>query len=162
MCRLIWRWVGDIIWAARGARLRVRRRARRLAAAGNAIGWIFCAGAVAFSLSGLGRPMPSTRCSPNRAALRRRRDDGLVLGLGLGLGGVPLLVLFPLLFPNGKPLSRRWRPVAWRLAGRGFLSVGIALSPGTFDDLPEVENPYGVGGAAGDVLPRSKPWAGCC
>jgi hypothetical protein len=121
---------------------------------GNAVGWIFCLGAVAFSLSGL---------AESYAVYTLFADPGGMLGGGEAmawlsvwvwvLGGVPLIILFPLLFPNGKLLSPRWRPVVGvALAALVILSVGIALAPGRFDDLSPVENPYGVGGAAGDAF----------
>jgi hypothetical protein len=121
---------------------------------GNAVGWIFCLGAVAFSLSGL---------AESYAVYTLFADPGGMLGGGEAmawlsvwvwvLGGVPLIILFPLLFPNGKLLSPRWRPVVGvALAALVILSVGIALAPGRFDDLSEVENRYGVGGAAGDAF----------
>jgi hypothetical protein len=121
---------------------------------GNAVGWIFCLGAVAFSLSGL---------AESYAVYTLFADPGGLLGGGEAmawlsvwvwvLGGVPLIILFPLLFPNGKLLSPRWRPVVGvALAALVILSVGIALAPGRFDDLSPVENPYGVGGAAGDAF----------
>jgi signal transduction histidine kinase len=57
----------------------------------------------------------------------------------------PLLTLLPLLFPDGRPPSRRWRPLAWLAACCiAFLAVGSAIAPGRFDKLP-VENPAGVG-----------------
>jgi hypothetical protein len=121
---------------------------------GNAVGWVFCVGAVAFSLSGL---------TESYAVYTLFADPGGLLGGGetmawvsvwvWALGGVPLLILFPLLFPNGTLLSPRWRPVVWAaIAALVSLAVGIAFAPGPFDDFPEVENPYGVGGAAGDAF----------
>lgn len=57
----------------------------------------------------------------------------------------PLLTLFPLLFPTGRLLSRRWRPVLWMaLAGGLLLFIGEALSSGRFEDYP-VGNPIGLG-----------------
>jgi hypothetical protein len=121
---------------------------------GNAVGWIFGVGAAAFSLSGL---------AESYAVYTLFADPGGLLGGGETmawlsvwvwvLGGVPLIILFPLLFPNGRLLSPRWRPVVGvALAALVILSVGIALTPGRFDDLSPVENPYGVGGTAGDVF----------
>jgi hypothetical protein len=121
---------------------------------GNAVGWIFCIGAVAFSLSGL---------AESYAVYTLFADPGGLLGGGETmawvsvwvwvLGGVQLIILFPLLFPNGRLLSPRWRPVVWAaIAALVSLSVGIAFTPGPFDDFPQVENPYGVGGAAGDLF----------
>ena len=145
---------GDLVWplvvlgfAFVGALVASRRP-------GNAVGWIFCAGAVAFSVAGV---------AESYAVYTLFADPGGLLGAGETmawlsvwvwvLGGVPLIILFPLLFPTGKLLSPRWRPVVvLALAAMVSLSVGIAFAPGRFDDLSEVENPYGVGGAAGDVF----------
>ena len=120
----------------------------------NAVGWIFCIGAVALSLSGL---------AESYAVYTLFADPGGLLGGGKTMawlsvwvwvpGGVSLIALFPLLFPDGKLLTPRWRAVVGlALAAMVTLSVGIALTPGEFDDFPHVENPYGVAGAAGDVF----------
>jgi signal transduction histidine kinase len=46
------------------------------------------------------------------------------------VGIFPLLVLLPLLFPDGRLLSRRWRIVAWAgvgMAGLAFVTLGIGV-----------------------------------
>jgi hypothetical protein len=48
---------------------------------------------------------------------------------GLGL----ILVFLPLLFPDGRPPSRRWRPVAWL----GGLSIGLVVVSSTILLWPE-------------------------
>jgi hypothetical protein len=50
-----------------------------------------------------------------------------------------------LLFPDGRPPSPRWRPVAW-CAGLGITGfvVGYALDAGPLEDFPQIANPYGV------------------
>jgi len=60
-----------------------------------------------------------------------------------GLIGIYLL----LLFPDGKLLSRRWRPLAW-LSGAVtvLLSLSILLTPGPLDALGGVRNPFGLEG----------------
>jgi hypothetical protein len=71
---------------------------------------------------------------------------------------VPVLFCIPvylfLLFPDGRAISRRWRPVAW-LAAAGLLTttLGSALSPGRLEGPPfeAVENPVGIAGG-GEVL----------
>jgi hypothetical protein len=57
-----------------------------------------------------------------------------------------------LLFPEGRPLSPRWRPIVWLAAAITPL-VGLAvLKPGPLSDYPLFTNPFGIGGAAGSVV----------
>src|SRR4051794_8713366 len=61
------------------------------------------------------------------------------------------LVLIPaalLVFPDGRLLSGRWRPVAWLAALTALCLVGsISLTPGRFDANASVRNPLGIDGA---------------
>ena len=71
------------------------------------------------------------------------------LGLWLWVPPVGLLGIYLiLLFPDGRLPSRRWRPLAW-LSGAVIVlgSVGIALAPGSVEDLGGVRNPFGLEGA---------------
>jgi hypothetical protein len=145
---------GDVVWplviigfAVVGALVASRQP-------NNPIGWIFGAGALAFSLSGLGEAYAIYTLFANPGALFGGGEAMAWLSVWVWvLGGVPLVSLFPLLFPNGKLLSRRWRHVArLAVAALVILGVSIAFSPGPFDDFSQVENPYGIGGVAGDVL----------
>jgi hypothetical protein len=72
---------------------------------------------------------------------------------GWVVGFVPLLTLFLLLFPDGRPPGRRWRVVGW-LSGLAItiLVLGYALAPGRLEDYPQLDNPFGVGGRIGDLL----------
>ena len=64
---------------------------------------------------------------------------------------IPMLTLFPLLFPTGRPPSRRWRPVLWiAVASIPFSFAGEALASRRFEDYP-VNNPFGIGPAAAVV-----------
>jgi hypothetical protein len=120
----------------------------------NPIGWIFSGGAVAFSLSGLGEAYGVYTLFAEPGALLGGGDTAAWFSVWVWvLGGVPLIVLFPLLFPNGELLTRRWRIVALAaFAAIALLVVGSMFAPGPMEDLPEVENPYGIGGVAGDVF----------
>jgi hypothetical protein len=65
---------------------------------------------------------------------------------------LPLTFLL-LLFPDGRLLSRRWRPVAWT-AGVGVAATFISglLVPGPVSDHPQVRNPLGVDAGWVDAL----------
>ena len=64
--------------------------------------------------------------------------------------GLPAYLFF--LFPDGRPLSPRWRPLLWI---NGFLiaaSVVVsALAPGPIDGLHGIENPLGIEGYGGSL-----------
>jgi hypothetical protein len=67
-----------------------------------------------------------------------------------------VFVLLPLLFPTGRPLTRRWRGVVWAAGvGVAALFVGTAFAPGALTGFDWVENPLGVAG-----LPAAFAWFG--
>ena len=121
---------------------------------GNAIGWLFCVVGVLFGVQ-------SAAYGWGVYALFTRPGElpGAELAAWLSTWlFVPALFCIPvylfLLFPDGRLVSRRWRPVAW-LAGAGLLAttVGSALSPGRLDGPPfeTIENPAGLAGG-GEAL----------
>ncbi len=124
--------------------LAVSRRRR------NLVGWLFLAvgvlaapqvlsGELAIFMYQHGSPLIAVRW------LAWPNDWGWVLAFG------PLFTLLPLLFPDGRPPSRRWRPLAWlALWCIAYLAVALALAPGRFDK-PPVANPAGVD-ASGSFL----------
>ena len=61
----------------------------------------------------------------------------------VGLMGIYLI----LLFPDGKPPSRRWRPLAW-LSGVVIAveSVAVFVTPGPLEGLGGARNPFGLEG----------------
>ena len=116
---------------------------------GNRIGWLFLvtglvleAGALAPAYATHGTFVsPHSLPGAQWAAWFSAWLDGLfILGLALLL----------LLFPDGFVPTRRWRPALWLvLSGTAVLVVDSALKPGPIrKDLP-IENPLGIGGAAG-------------
>jgi hypothetical protein len=66
---------------------------------------------------------------------------------------VPIFAAVPLLFPTGRPLTRRWRPLGWMaLAGGCALAIGYAFAPGELDSYPGVQNPLGAGDDLGQAV----------
>ena len=116
----------------------------------NPIGWIFCGGALVLALAALAQ---------GYAIYALFADPGSLPGADVAAwvsvwGFIPAIFLIGalllLLFPDGHSLSRRWRPVVWlAVAGCVILALGMALSPGPFEDDPfkSVENPFGIEGA---------------
>jgi hypothetical protein len=61
-------------------------------------------------------------------------------------------VFLPLVFPTGRLVSLRWRPVLWLgIAATAASVAGVAFKPGTIDTdaARPVENPLGLEGAGG-------------
>ncbi len=91
----------------------------------NPIGWIFCAAALfqGLSISGYEYATYALLTQPGSLPLGAEVAwlDQWIWAPGLGL----ILVFLPLLFPDGQPPSRRWRPVAWL----GGLSIGMIVVP---------------------------------
>jgi hypothetical protein len=118
---------------------------------GNAVGWVFSAigllavtGALADEYAGY-----AVRLRPGSL------PGGVLAGWYAGWAWYPtvaLVVVFtPLLFPDGRPPSPRWRPVAW-LAGAGaaaFVVLAAVQPTIELDDGHVVDNPVGVA-AVGD------------
>jgi hypothetical protein len=123
----------------------------------NAIGWLFCAMALLFTFNAFaacwgayslygGGGLPAPR---------------IAVWASSALQVVPLFVgplyLF-LLFPDGKLLSRRWRPAGWGIAILsvvGILSTG--LRPGRLDGGISIDNPVAIEGAVGRFLGSLDP-----
>jgi hypothetical protein len=126
----------------------------------NAIGWLFCCVGVTIGLNSF---------VGDFAEFWLASDLG-TSGLGEAAAWFSswlwvLLVYAPaslllLLFPDGRLLSPRWRPVAWGVAlGTAGGVAGYALKAGPLVDFPQVANPFGVDsslvgvvGVAGSVV----------
>jgi hypothetical protein len=121
---------------------------------GNAIGWIFCGAAL------LGPAL-----GPLADAYAWYWLDGHAASEGLAKAGasyaslgwmpevlVPITFLL-LLFPDGRLLTPRWRPVAWCAAlGIAGAFVTTALTPGALEDFPQIQNPFGIHSGLRDAL----------
>jgi hypothetical protein len=124
-------------FATLGALIVVRRP-------GNVIGWIFLASGVLVGVAMFSGQYAKAALAVDGPAL----SEGAVaawISAQAQSAYVALILFLVLLFPDGKLLSRRWRPVAWAMGlfFAGSLAVG-ALSPGPFVDFPSASNPFGV------------------
>ena len=116
----------------------------------NPIGWVFVA-------AGLLVAMEAAADSYTIQA----RGSGLshVEELVAWMGSIAFLPLFGLigalflLFPNGRPPSRRWRMVGGMgTAAMVMATSGLAVRVGPLEDVPWLDNPVGVTGTPGDVM----------
>ena len=121
---------------------------------GNLIGWLFCA---------IGLSMVVAIGSNEYAVWARFGQFPLPaiefaawLSSWLYMLGLTLAItVVPLLFPTGRPPSRRWGAVAWAVgAAIALLIVSTAVRPGTLDTTSGLPNPFGVEGILGEVATR--------
>jgi hypothetical protein len=114
----------------------------------NAIGWLLLAVAILFSLGTLVEAL----------AVEMKQPAALVIWLDDWLGDVWIAIVgvwIPLLFPDGRLPSRRWRAVAW--FGSVAFAVGVLARAFGAHELDTSApghhpNPFALPGAAGDAL----------
>jgi hypothetical protein len=113
----------------------------------NAIGWLLLAIALSVSVGVLCESYIQEPGRPGRLAVAW-------FSSWLSLVVLVLAGIFvPLLFPDGRLLSRRWRPVA-DLAGAGLTVciVSAAFNPGELAVTANIQNPVGASGIAADIF----------
>jgi MFS family permease len=118
----------------------------------NLIGWLLCATGPLFGLM-----LFSSTYAENYILAKGETgvfaDFTLWVGIWTGPIAYSLVTAFlMLLFPTGHLLSRRWRPVALLAAGSVVLVTLGSVFRRELDDYPQLVNPYGIGGAVGDIL----------
>ena len=116
----------------------------------NVIGWLFLGSGVLLALSGAAFGYAALALDPGSSLPGGGAAAWLSSWVFLpALFGIPPLLF--LLFPNGRPLSRRWRPaVGLTVLSLAAMSTGAALQPGPLADspAPDALNPVGVPGPA--------------
>jgi len=121
----------------------------------NKIGWIFCAVGLSLAAASAASGYADYGLyGQGGALLAPELAAWLSVWLYISLLFVAPCLLF-LLFPDGRPPSRRWRPVVWLVIAAGVGTFfTLAFSPGELDQYtyPGLANPLGIGGAVGEIL----------
>jgi len=107
--------------------------------AGNRLGWYFLAGATVTALSVAAKAYAARTPA---TVLPGAAWAGWILTVSLGVTA-PFFFLTPLLFPDGRPPSPRWRPVIWVAILAGVAAaVSSAISDVNFhSDFPDLRDP---------------------
>ena len=96
----------------------------------NLIGWIMCAVGLLFALNSLA---DSYAAHALYSGSEPMTGAAFAAWANVFTGGLPLLPLLLLLFPDGRLPSRRWRTVLWLIIGSGLAEVAAsAFAPGRF------------------------------
>ncbi len=116
----------------------------------NAIGWIFCWLGLSFPLAGASEEYALYALMTAPGSLPGAQT---MVWLAALLGGPIVFGVFALvflLFPDGRLLSRRWRPVIWLDLIAILCLLAWAFQPGMFGNLGlvRIPNPFGVESAA--------------
>ena len=113
---------------------------------GNAVGWILLAASVSVAIA-MAASDYARIVTASEVELPGRAIAVWVLEFALTPAIVGVIVLVPLLFPDGRLLSRRWR---WAAAYGGsmvaLVVVGDMFTPGPLNDYPAIMNPVGIDG----------------
>jgi hypothetical protein len=117
----------------------------------NPVGWILCLSPLFLGYTGVARGSYVHTFYADPGSLPLAEPLVWAANWAWIPGFMPLLTLLLLLFPEGRPVTRRWRPVGWlAVAAMGSLVLGYAFSPGALEDYERVDNPLAAEGAVGD------------
>jgi hypothetical protein len=108
----------------------------------NPIGWLFCLSALFAQLGNAGGAWVTFAYDHG---LRGDVLGSIVFGPSWFVGAYLGIVAPLFLFPDGRPLTRRWRPVvAVALLWPAVTMVAVWLTPGKLELHPTRENPIGI------------------
>jgi hypothetical protein len=122
----------------------------------NPYGWLWLGLSFGFSLTGLAGAYAAYALFAEPGSLPAPRTVGTTVAVAGWLVGLTCLPLLLLLFPDGRPPSRRWRFVVWAdLVAGAVLLIVAPFMPGLSGLDPgfaPMKNPLGIGGVVGDAI----------
>jgi len=120
----------------------------------HVIGWIMCATGCTIIVDAIARGCAVYGLYLRPGRLPWAEYAAWVASWGWFPSAMVPLFFVPLLFPQGRVPSRRWRPVA--LGGAVWIAVtttGFALLPGSLEDFPDLTSPVSVSWAVVLAVP---------
>jgi hypothetical protein len=121
----------------------------------NLIGWIFCAAGIMIIAT------ICLQAYTDYVVFAQRSQPPAIhyIAWAAQSGFIGIVVVFLttvllfLLFPNGRPPSRRWWVVAWvAMVGNALVALWVGTWPGPMYDYPDLSNPFGLVGRSRDIV----------
>jgi hypothetical protein len=126
------------LFAATGALVAARRPR-------NPIGWLLLTTAVSFAVLQFAERLAWHNLLADRAVGDRVADWLWVANWIWILAVAPIFIFIPLLFPTGRPLSRRWRVAVWGTSVMvASFVLTLALRSGPLENYTAVDNRFGA------------------
>ena len=118
----------------------------------NPYGWLWLGFGLGLSIDEFAWVYATYALMEESGSMPAARTFGTVVASEGFVVAITLLPLLFLLFPTGRPPSRRWLVLVWFVLAVGaFLLIVSPFAPGRGGFVP-VENPLGSGGTAGEVI----------
>lgn len=109
------------------------------------IGWMFCLTGLSFGAAAFTQSYAIVALTAQHRALPAGELMAW-LGFWISMPGTAVVALFlPLLFPDGRLPSRRWRPIAWAAGALAVIAVlETMFKPASYPGFALVRNPLGI------------------
>jgi hypothetical protein len=118
----------------------------------NPIGWLLLVAAISLGFGGAAQEYATYGVIVRPGSLPGVVPVAWVTSWSFSLFAAQMVIFIPSLFPSGRLLSPRWRPLIW--AGAAFVLVVVlafGLRPGPLENAPFVDNPLALTGALADL-----------
>ena len=115
---------------------------------GNRVGWLLWGSGAVLGWATAGTAYATNSAVTCGGCLPATLPIAVLTSLAFGPVVGVVGIFIPLLFPNGRPPSPRWRPVAWfGIAATILFTISIAVTPGPMSG--GIENPIGMDAGGG-------------